>query len=77
MTSLPLTVLYDADCGFCNRTALVLRRLDRRRRLRLVPLQAAASRLPTPSQEQLLASMHVVDAEGRWVAGGEAITNQA
>ena len=74
MTNTPLTVLYDADCGFCNRTARVLRRLDRRRRLRLVPLQAAASRLPAaPSQEQLLASMHVVDAEGRWVAGGEAM----
>ena len=73
MTTTPLTVLYDADCGFCNRTALVLRRLDRRRRLRLVPLQAPASRLPAaPSQEQMLASMHVVDAEGRWAAGGEA-----
>ena len=74
MTSTPLTVLYDADCGFCNRIALVLRRLDRRRRLRLVPLQAAASRVAgAPGQEELLASMHVVDAGGRWAAGGEAL----
>jgi len=69
----PLTVLYDADCGFCNRTALILRRLDNRRRLRLVPLQAAASRVAgAPSKEQLLATMHVVDADGRSAAGGEA-----
>lgn len=36
-----LTVLYDADCGFCQHCARVLYRLDKGRRLRLTPLQLA------------------------------------
>lgn len=68
-----LTVLYDADCGFCQRCAAALRRLDRDGRMSLVPLQAAAGLVPgAPPEPELLESMHAVTAEGEWVRGGEA-----
>ena len=68
----PLTVLYDADCGICSHSAAVLRRLDSEHRLRLVPLQAPGSLPGLPTQEELLAVMHVVDGAGRWDRGGAA-----
>ena len=68
-----LDVFYDADCGFCTRTALVLRRVDRSGRLRLMPLQRATEIAPdVPSEDRLLEEMHVRDASGRWFAGGAA-----
>jgi predicted DCC family thiol-disulfide oxidoreductase YuxK len=68
-----LAVFYDADCGFCTRTALVLRRLDRACRLQIVPLQEAQRIAPdAPSQDRLLESMHARSASGRWFAGGAA-----
>lgn len=73
VTKANLDVFYDADCGFCTRTALLLRRVDRAQRLRLVPLQRASEIAPdAPAQNRLLAEMHVRDASGRWFAGGEA-----
>lgn len=69
--SATLTVLYDGDCGFCTWTAMVLRRLDRRRRLSLVPL--AGSELgDQPPLDDLVESLHAVDAEGRWWVGADA-----
>lgn len=68
----PLTVLYDADCGFCQHTAAVLRRLDRRRSLRFVPLQDAEAIPGVPDRQRLMAAMHVVDGAGRWSTGGAA-----
>jgi predicted DCC family thiol-disulfide oxidoreductase YuxK len=66
-----LTVLYDSDCGICQATARVLRRLDRGRRLRLVALQDA--HVPgVPTLEQLLESLHAVDEEQRWWVGADA-----
>jgi acetyl esterase len=68
-----MLVLYDADCGFCTRTALLLRRLDRRHRLELMALQASPGRLSdAPPMDQLLAAMHVREATGRWSVGGAA-----
>jgi len=67
-----LQVLYDADCGFCTRTARLLRRLDRLARLELVPLQRAHSAVPdAPSEDRLLDRMHVRDPGGRWWIGSE------
>ena len=72
MDSSTLTVLYDGECPFCTRTASILRRLDHRRRLRLLPLRDAS--LPDqPTLEELIDSLHVVDAHGRWWAGGDAV----
>jgi predicted DCC family thiol-disulfide oxidoreductase YuxK len=73
MSSTYLQVFFDADCGFCAHSASVLRRLDRRRRLSLVPLQRAAEVVPdAPPIDALLESMHVRDQAGRWIVGGAA-----
>jgi predicted DCC family thiol-disulfide oxidoreductase YuxK len=67
-----LQVLFDADCGFCSRTAGLLRRLDGAGRLELVALQHAKRVLPdAPSEDRLLEEMHVRDAAGRWSIGGQ------
>lgn len=69
----PLTVLYDADCGFCSHCAAVLRALDRGGRLDLVPLTGAATRFPdAPPIEQLMDKMYARDESGRWFIGGQA-----
>jgi predicted DCC family thiol-disulfide oxidoreductase YuxK len=76
--SSPLTVLYDADCGWCSAVARRLRRLDRGSRLRFVPLQAA-ERSPDAGvamlarRRDLAATLHVVDASGAWTSGGAAV----
>jgi predicted DCC family thiol-disulfide oxidoreductase YuxK len=68
-----LLVLYDADCGFCTRTARWLRRLDRDRRLDLRPLRDAAVVAPdAPPYRDLLAAIHVRDEHGRWSSAGAA-----
>jgi predicted DCC family thiol-disulfide oxidoreductase YuxK len=67
-----LTVLYDGECAFCTWTVSILARLDRGRRLRLMPLRGAS--LPgQPTLDELVDSLHAVDAEGRWWAGGDAL----
>ena len=68
-----MQVFFDADCGFCTRSAGVLRRLDWWQRLELVPLQAAAAAtVDAPPVDVLLGSMHVRDQAGRWSVGGAA-----
>jgi predicted DCC family thiol-disulfide oxidoreductase YuxK len=68
-----LTVLFDADCGFCSRTAEVLRRLDRRRALELVAVQRAHLVLPdAPPEARLLETIHVRDGGASWATGGAA-----
>ncbi len=68
-----LTVLFDADCGFCEWSSEVVARLDRHRAIRFVPLSKAAAVLPGALPvETLLASMHAVTPDGVWLRGGEA-----
>jgi predicted DCC family thiol-disulfide oxidoreductase YuxK len=73
-TSPPLTVLYDADCGFCRFCVARLLDWDRRHRLRPVAIQSAEGQqlLAAMPAEERLASAHVVDAEGRRHSGGAA-----
>ena len=85
-TNPPLLVLFDGDCGICTHAARVLRRLDRRARLDLRPLDAWAGRdgdrgeggdLATagaPGIDALRAALHVRAADGRWARGGAAVT---
>jgi predicted DCC family thiol-disulfide oxidoreductase YuxK len=72
-----LTVLYDGRCRFCTRMAGRLAGLDAGRRLRLVPLQWAAADRPEVQrlgdQRDLRRALHVVDTEGHWASGGEAV----
>ena len=70
------TVLYDRDCGFCRWTLARLLALDRAHRLRPVALQSPEGRrlLPDMSEEQRLASAHVVTPDGHVYSGGDAVT---
>lgn len=69
-----LVVLYDADCGFCSWCATALDRLDGEHRLRLLPLQSAATALvDAPPEHLLLERMYVRDDAGRWERGGAAL----
>ena len=66
-------VLYDADCGICSRTARLLTRVDRGRRLKVVPAQAGGDIPGAPPLEARLAAVHVRDPEGGWISGGAAV----
>lgn len=72
-----LTVLFDADCRVCTRVAGRMAGMDREGRLRFVPLQDASrhgallGRLA--AEQDVAAALHVVDREGRWASGGEAM----
>lgn len=73
-----LTVLYDARCRVCTRIAGRLAGADRARRLRLRPLQLAhedawPSVRRLRAERDLRTALHVVDEEGRWASGGEAM----
>ena len=70
----PLFVLYDGDCGLCSRTAQALRILDRRGRLRLMPLQLAGSELGAgaPSLIAMKETLHAGVPGRGWSTGGEA-----
>ena len=70
----PLFVLYDGDCGLCSRTAQALRILDRRGRLRLMPLQLAVAELgaAAPSVAAMRETLHAGVPGRGWSTGGEA-----
>jgi predicted DCC family thiol-disulfide oxidoreductase YuxK len=69
------TVLYDEDCGLCRWTAERLRRWDRRRALRFVPLGSAEAGelLAGLSPTERWASWHLVDRHGGVRSGGAAV----
>ena len=71
----PLTVLYDADCGFCRFTLASLLRLDRHRRLLPVPIQGPDGErlLGHLTPQERLAAAHVVTPQGRVYSGGDAV----
>jgi len=75
MTEDPATVLYDDDCGFCRWSADVLRRWDRRGRLRFAPIQGATGRrlLADVDPVERLDSWHVVTADGARRSAGAAL----
>ena len=71
-------VVYDGACGVCSRLARRFRRLLERRGFALVPLQAPwmSSRLRFSygiPLENLLDEMRVLTADGRALAGGDAV----
>ncbi|OGO58062.1 MAG: hypothetical protein A2V85_13085 [Chloroflexi bacterium RBG_16_72_14] len=68
-----MVVLFDGDCGICTHTARVLRRLDRRGRLVLRPLDSWTGLEGEPGIDALRAALHVRDANGRWARGGAAV----
>jgi predicted DCC family thiol-disulfide oxidoreductase YuxK len=73
-----LTVLYDARCRVCTRIAARFAALDRGRRLRIRPLQWAlddewASVRRLGAERDLRLALHVLDEEGTWAEGGQAM----
>ena len=77
-----MTVLYDAECRVCTRIAGRLAGADKEHRLRIRPLQrAAADQWPSVrqlrAQRDLRRALHVVDQQGQWASGGEAMLRAA
>jgi len=70
-----MAILYDEDCGFCRFSVALLLKLDRRRRLRPVAIQAPEGQrllISLPEQTRL-ASAHLVGPGDRVHSGGAAI----
>jgi predicted DCC family thiol-disulfide oxidoreductase YuxK len=67
-------LVFDGRCGFCTRSVGWLRRLDRGRRVDLVPLQqpGAPARVGA-TVEECLAAVHWQRADGSRAAAAEAI----
>jgi predicted DCC family thiol-disulfide oxidoreductase YuxK len=67
-------VLYDGDCGICERSATWLTHLDARRRLEIRPLQSAAALVTdAPAVDVMREAIHVRLADGTWRRGGDAV----
>lgn len=69
-----LTLLYDGECELCLHSVETIKRMRTDADIRMIALQqAAAHELPQGiSREQLLAELHVLDAEGRLYRGADA-----
>ncbi len=69
-----LLVLFDGDCGFCLHGRDLLRQWDLRDRLADDVIQRhAASTLADLTEDDQLASWHVVHPDGRRESGGAAL----
>ncbi len=69
------TVLYDADCGFCQSSLALILACDRNRRLRPVALQdpEAERLLADLSPDERMASWHLVSPDGTVRSAGDAL----
>jgi len=70
-----LTIIFDGSCGFCTATTLILRSLDWRKRIRLVPFQQPG----IPEQygltlQQCETSVWAILLSGRKYSGARAIS---
>lgn len=66
-----LTVWYDGGCPLCIREIALMRRLDRRGKLRFVDVSDGTTTCPL-DRADLLARFHVSDARGRFYSGAAA-----
>ena len=69
------TVVYDGQCGFCQRRIANLRRLDLGRRLEFLSLHddRVDRDFPEISRERLLEEMFVIDTAGHAHGGATAV----
>jgi len=65
-------LLYDGECGFCQRWA---RRGERSagHQVDFVPYQQAASRFPEISEADFLLAVQLIECDGRVYSGAEAV----
>ena len=68
------SLIYDGECGICQKAVALLRRWDREHVLRYVPFQdtAAVARFGI-ALPRLAAAMHLVFPDGRVYPGADAI----
>ncbi|MCG8583525.1 MAG: DUF393 domain-containing protein [Pirellulales bacterium] len=68
-------ILFDGECAVCRSGVEMLRRIDGGREFEYVSLhdQRARDLLPDRSHEDLMREMHLVESDGRWYAGAEAV----
>jgi predicted DCC family thiol-disulfide oxidoreductase YuxK len=68
------TLIYDGECGICQRAVAFLERRDREHVLRFIPFQdgarVAAFGIELPA---LAAAMHLLLPDGRVYAGADAV----
>lgn len=72
--SQPALVLWDGECGFCQRGVALLERRDAQGAFRAVPYQQAPSPPMSPAlRAECAQAVHVVTAEGEVVRAGRAV----
>lgn len=66
-------VLYDGDCPLCDREVKMLRRLDRKQRIRFTDIAAAEFEAGDYglTQDELMAEIHARLPDGAWIRGVE------
>jgi predicted DCC family thiol-disulfide oxidoreductase YuxK len=69
-------LLYDGACRFCRFVARAAVRLDRGERIAFLPLQdsEATSLLPGLDEAERMASIHLVEPDGRRFSRGAALS---
>ena len=68
------TLIYDGECGLCQRAVELLRRWDREHRLRYIPFQDEhAVRRFGLALPALAAAMHLILPDGRVFSGADAV----
>jgi predicted DCC family thiol-disulfide oxidoreductase YuxK len=67
-----LTVFYDGGCPVCRAEIAQYRRTPGAERCHWVDANQHSAGPGGPSRQQLLARLHVLDAEGRWHSGAAA-----
>ncbi len=68
------TLIYDGECGICQKSVALLKRWDREHMLRYVPFQdgVAVARFGI-ALPKLAAAMHLILPDGRVYPGADAI----
>ncbi len=68
-----IEVLYDGDCPLCDREVKMLRRMDRRQRIRFTNIAAAEFEAGEYglTQDAVMAEIHARLPDGGWIRGVE------
>ena len=70
--SMPVKILYDAECPLCVKFASAIRRLDHTGQFELLSLQVHFSIDATIPLEELEKNLHVIDVNGTVFVGEDA-----